>query len=404
MPRKAKVAEEASPFANPFIDPTIAVEKLTKDLQESGRTLSETEARFLVDYFYISQRNRIRFDGQVRAMDETGEPNQLLGWMGDNAAVFEKQIEKALGKYTDSHPIGVWIKQQHGFGAILAAGLLAYLKIDNAPTAGHFWAYAGFDPTREWEKGQLRPWNPKLKTLMFKAGEVQIKMAGFDNNYYGKLINERLTYEWTRNFEAGSKAEEDASRDALNDTYGKTTEAWAWVNGCYNREDIKKRFMAGMSLAAVEIKDIKGEPGSGHPMLPPSQMHGRARRFGMKIFLSHLHEVWYEHHFKCRVPKPFVIEHLGHVHKIEVPGYHSPYAGDMPSKVFHVLKHEGGTEARFFEDLAIMEVGEQIALSRYAPEIVQYFLDDKVVGFSPVIKGKKKFAERISDEMPALKS
>jgi hypothetical protein len=407
MARISKQERQAqAEAANPFIDPTISIQKLSKDLQDSAHTLSDDEARFLVDYFYISQRNRIRFDGQVRAMNETGEPHMLLQWMGDAASVFEKQIEKALDKYTDSHPVGRWIKKQHGFAAILAAGFLAYLDIERAPSAGHFWAYAGFDPTRKWEEGQLRPHNPKLKTLCFKAGDVQLKMAGFENNYYGKLINERLAYEWERNFTPGSKAEFDAidARDGLNDVrkYGTTTEAWAWVNGCYKREDIRKRVLSGQSVAATELTKLKLKPGEGDPMLPPAQMLGRARRYGIKIFLSHLHEVWYETTFKCRVPKPFVIEHMGHVHRIAVPHYDSPYAGDEPSKVFHVLKHDGGTEEAFFEDLGEMAVGEVILLSRYSPEIQQMFIDGRVVGFTLVQKGNKKFAERTSEELPRL--
>jgi hypothetical protein len=404
---KSTRQDKAAAEFNPYIDPSIAIEKLNKDLMDEARKLSDDEARFLVDYFYISQRNRIRFDGQVRAMNETGEPNQLLDWMGNAASVFERQIEKALDKYTDEHPVGRWIKKQHGFAAILAAGFLAYLDIEKAPSAGHFWAYAGFDPTREWNEGELRPWNPALKTLCYKAGDVQLKMSGFKNNYYGRLILERLSYEWERNFTPGSKAENDAiiARDGLSkkSKYGPTTEAWAWVNGCYKREDIRKLVMAGESVAAEAIKKLKLKPGEGDPMLPPAQMLGRARRYGMKIFLSHLHEVWYETHFKCRVPKPFVIEHLGHVHRIDVPHYDSPYANDQPAKIFHVLKHEGATEDAFFEDLNSLEVGERVLIARYAPEIQQMFIDNLVVGFVLVEKGNKKFAERTSEDLPRRK-
>jgi len=405
MPRAKKAVEQQqSPFANPFLDDSIAVDRLTRDLANSGKTLSEAEARFLVDYFYISQNNRIRFDGQIRAMNETEEPHQLLGWMSDNASIFEKQIERALAKYTDEHPIGQWIKKQHGFGSILAAGLLAYLKIEGAPTAGHFWAYAGFDPTRVWEKSQIRPWNAQLKVLMFKAGEVQMKMAGFEGNYYGKLIHERMAYEWERNFTKDSKAEQDAIKARDAGTYGTTTESWAWVNGCYKREDVKARVQAGMSLAALELKNIKRKPGEGDPMLPPAQIHGRGRRFSMKIFLSHLHEVWYEHHFKERVPKPFVIEHLGHVHRIAVPHYDSPYAQGTPAQPFKVLKHSGDTETAFFDDLNDVAVGQRLALNFYSDVIQEYFLSNKVEGFEPLVIGKKKYAVRTSSEKPRLKS
>ena len=46
----------------------------------------------------------------------------------------------------------------------------------------------------------------------------------------------------------------------------------------------------------------------------------RARRKAVKLFLSHLHEVWfYIHTGGQRAPRPYAIEHLGHAHYIEVP-------------------------------------------------------------------------------------
>lgn len=398
MPRKAAV-QAPTAFDNPFVDNSLDVEALTRDLADSGRTMSDQEARFLVDYFYISQDNRIRFDGQVRAMGETKEPHRLLAWMGDNASKFEKQIERALAKYTDDHPIGRWIKSLHGFGPILAAGFLAHIDIEKAPTAGHIWSYAGFNPESEWLEGQLRPWNADLKKLCYKAGEVQIKFSGDDKCYYGKIFVERRAFEWDRNFTAYGRDQAIFDQTKKN-PYGKTTEAWAWVNGCYRVADIKKRIQAGMSVAAVEIKSLRVEAGVGDPMLPPSQIHARARRYAMKIFLSHLHEVWYETHFKTRVPNPFVIEHMGHVHRIQVPNYDSPYAGDQPARVFRVLKHEGKSQEAFLVDLDGLEVGERILIDRYSQEVQQYFIDGRIASFSLIMVGKKKFAERTDDAKP----
>jgi hypothetical protein len=41
-----------------------------------------------------------------------------------------------------------------------------------------------------------------------------------------------------------------------------------------------------------------------------------ARRWAVKIFLSHVHQVMYYDHFKEAPPRPFAIEHLGHAHMI----------------------------------------------------------------------------------------
>jgi hypothetical protein len=48
--------------------------------------------------------------------------------------------------------------------------------------------------------------------------------------------------------------------------------------------------------------------------LPPGQIDARARRYAVKLFLSHLHEVWYKAHFGKAPPLPYPIAILGHAH------------------------------------------------------------------------------------------
>lgn len=365
-----------------FIENGAAVQRLSKDLANSAKVMSSTEARFLVDYYYISQNDRIRFDGQTRSMNEGEEPTGVLAWLSEQSSTMEKQVKRALDKYTDAHPIGQWIKSQHGFGPVLAAGFLVHIDITKAPTAGHIWSYAGLAPGKEWVSAERaaqwvkqngldvgkaahdwnrnpevlhrmatsdkdgneikmtakslaaaisrRPWNAELKKLCYKVGDCLIKFHNNEKCYYGHLYKERLMYEWDINLTGGY------GELARSSDYDKSTEAWAWVNGCYKATDIRKFVENNESLAAVNVKKFKGEPGSGDRMLPPAHLLARARRFAVKIFLSHLHEVWYEHEFKRRVPNPFAIQHMGHAHRIQIPGYNSPYAGDVPSTPFRI--------------------------------------------------------------------
>ena len=53
--------------------------------------------------------------------------------------------------------------------------------------------------------------------------------------------------------------------------------------------------------------------------LPPAHIHARAKRYAVKMFLSHLQTVmWFEKYGELPV-KPFVIEHMGHVHYVPIP-------------------------------------------------------------------------------------
>jgi hypothetical protein len=260
------------------------IRKLSKDERIASKTLGNDEARFLVDAYYQMQENRIRADGQVRSMSKGDEPHEVLSWLADMNRVLENQIKLALDAYSMSTPVGQWMRAQFGIGPVIAAGLLAHLDITKAPVAGAFWSFAGLDPTKVWDKGQKRPWNGQLKTLCWKLGESFVKVSGNPDAFYGHIYKQRKDYE-TRQNEAGAYAEQ-AKTKLERFKIGKETDAYA----CYS-----------------------------NGKLPPNHIHARAKRYTVKLFLSHLHEVMYRDYYGCPPPKPFAIEHLGHAHIIPVP-------------------------------------------------------------------------------------
>jgi len=173
-----------------------------------------------------------------------------------------------------------------GIGPVLAAGLLAHIDIEKAPTAGHIWSFAGLNPNTTWGKGEKRPWNAKLKVLCWKIGQSFVKVSNRENDVYGHIYKERKELEMGRN-EAGEYAEQAKNKLATT-KIGKDTEAYKWYS--------------------------EGK-------LPLGHIQQRAERYATKIFLSHLHEVMYINHFGEKPPKPFAIEILGHAHKIYVPNF-----------------------------------------------------------------------------------
>ena len=306
------------------------LQKLTKDIKAAAAHLTDHEARFLVDYYYIAQEDRKRSTNQVRALDESKEPNAVVNWLATQAESLENQIKKTLDVYTESHIMGAWMRQIVGIGPVISAGLLAHIDITKAPTVGHIWRYAGLDPTSRWagKKGaedfvaehginvelasqmfgmseetitrmatndknrittdsftkalKRRPWNASLKTLCWKVGQSFMKFSNRDDCYYGKIYKERKAYEIARN-ERGDNKELAAS---LLPKFKKSTEAYGYLK-------------------------------SG--VLPPAQIDARARRYAVKLFLSHLHGAWYEAHYGTKPPLPYPIAHLGHVHVIPSP-------------------------------------------------------------------------------------
>ena len=297
------------------------VTRLSRDLANAAKTLTADEARFLVDAYYIMQEDRKRTGNQVRALGDAAEPNSVLVWLNEQAETLENQIRRALDKYTEGHPMGSWMREVVGIGPVISAGLLAHIDIEKAPTVGHIWRFAGLDPTSKWEKGQKRPWNAALKTLCWKAGQSFMKFSNNPDCFYGnKIYRERKKYEQDRN-EGGQMA---VLAVQLSEKVGKSTDAWAWLTGCYKAEQVQALRAKHGSIPPSELAKIKGEPLSGLAMLPPGQIDARARRYAVKLFLSHMHGAWYVGHYGKQPPLPYPIAHLGHVHFIPSPVHQQP--------------------------------------------------------------------------------
>lgn len=254
------------------------LQRLTKDLANAAIKLSRGEVRFLVDAYYIIQEDRKRSYNQERALGEAGEPHEIISWFADQNERLEKQVAKALDIYSAAHPVGMWMRDVDGIGPIIAAGLLAHIDINKAPTVGHIWRFAGLDPTSKWGKGEKRPHNAALKTLCWKLGESFVKVKGKETAQYGHVYHERRVLEGTKN-ENGDYAEQAKTILAARPTHAQ----------------------------AATYKLGK---------LPDGHLHMRAKRYAVKLFLSHLHEVWRKNE-GLEVPLPYPIAHLGHVHKIE---------------------------------------------------------------------------------------
>lgn len=288
---------------------TETVARMSRDIAAAAATLGEHEARFLVDAYYTMQEDRKRSSNQVLALGESKEPNKVLQWLADQSSTIENQIKRALDKFTEAHPMGEWMREVHGIGPVLSAGILAHLSIERwscknrdhktprctqaepctascqhttTETVGHWWRFAGLDPTVTWEKGQMRPWNARLKTLCWKIGQSFMKFSNDPKCYYGHHYRERKAFEVERN-ERGDNRELALKLVAK---VGKGTEAFKHLSG---------------------------------GKLPPAQIDARARRWAVKLFLSHLHHAWYEQRFHCAPPKPYAISILGHGHYIEPP-------------------------------------------------------------------------------------
>jgi hypothetical protein len=260
------------------------VQRLSRDLRKSAETLTIHEARYLVDAYYQMQEDRIRAGNQTFAMQGSGEPNEVIRWLSIQSHVLENQVKGALDRYSNAVELGRWARSVKGIGPVIAAGLLAHIDIAMAPTVGHIWRFAGLDPTCEWKKGHKRPWNARLNVLCWKIGESFVKVSGHEDAFYGQVYLERKAQEQANN--EARKYSDQAEAKLAKFKISKDTEAY-------------KHYIAGK--------------------LPPGHIHARAKRYAVKLFLAHYHEVGYTLLHGTNPPLPYPIAHLGHAHKIDPP-------------------------------------------------------------------------------------
>ena len=259
---------------------------IRKDLREAAREMGLDEIRFMVDTYYSHQKTRIASTGQFRALTDSDEPRGTLAWLGLQMWHWEETIRLSLAEWCRSEPSGwaAWSQSIVGVGPVLTAGLMAHVDLEKAPTVGHLWAFAGLDPSREWGKGEKRPWNAALKTLVaFKLGESFVKVQANANDVYGQVFAAYKGKVQSQN-ESGKFAQ--YARDRA-ERFGKSTDA-------------RKHYTGGR--------------------LPPAHVHARARRAAVKLFLSHWHQVGLWLTMGRLAPEPYAIAHLaGHTRELPPP-------------------------------------------------------------------------------------
>lgn len=257
-------------------------EKLTKDLRNASKVMSNSEARFLVDLYYQIQKFRISTNNTVKSIErlKTEEPNDLLKFFLGQEEMLEAMIQDALDRYSMYSARGKWLRSIFGIGPVISAAFLAHIDMSKAPTAGALLKFAGQDPSVSWEKGQKKPWNGRLKTICFHSGSSFIKFRSRKNDMYGRLFEPRRNYEIEKNEQGLFADQAKAKLEKFN--IDKSTVAYQWYS--------------------------QGK-------LPPGHINSRVRRWIVRHFVSHMHDVWYflETGTVCQYPYMSIMDNK-HVH------------------------------------------------------------------------------------------
>lgn len=328
---------------------------ISKKIKESVVGLTLPQVRYLVDSYYQIQECRVSLDNQARSLkqgyditvDGAKDAHPLaIQWVSSAFRNDEGQIKKMLDIYTDSIPMGRYLKSVVGIGPVLAAGLLAYLNIDKVNHANQFISYAGLnDNNNPWlGKTGASALVKELKTMFPDedpkklSDDVFIEICrrthrSFESVRVFSQVQEKNTHK-RKGYTTWESLQKYLAMPPYNQNLKKLCfligESFVKVSGredslygklyrqrkayeTIKNEDLEYADQAAKILQEKNIgKGTDAYKAYSKGKLPKGHIQARAKRATVKIFLSHVFDAMYYEKYRIDPPTPYVLEYMGH--------------------------------------------------------------------------------------------
>lgn len=301
-------------------------QKLSEDVKEYLKNrMTRNECAQLVYYYYSMQEQRISNLFRATKLKERGESYSFFEMTSEINNEHELFIKKALSYFAKHNEICNWMTSLHGIGPVISCVLFSELSVKafdkkterykRVETAGGFWKYCGIaTPDQVRKKGQLVNFNPDMKRICWLLGKSFVLVSGNPDAYYGQVYKNRKILE-----------------TELNEQ-GKYSE------------------LAKQILIDKNIKDEATKTCLESGKLTKGHIDARARRYAVKLFLAHLHEVMYGFEYKEAPPKPYIIAFGEHAHYIPPPNAVKEKTYYEPKWVYEPIGEDFGIDILGKED------------------------------------------------------
>lgn len=324
---------------------------LDDDLKLKSADLTRREAKFLYRYHKRLQVNRIAIGESIGQLKyERQEPPELFHFFRRNNRKLETIANECLDIYADQHVPMRWMRAV-GLGISQCVGIYCMIDIERAgPNVSSLWRYTGYDPSvvklTKQEAGECikffrskfkEPYvDEKILRLIARElnrGEKQLMRitrlgTKRSNITWGQTYRVLLSYPWNQELKEilfrvglsfrrpGPRGRPDPSYLPLY-RYRKAYEITRNEQGDLSEQADYKLRSRNWNPNSVAFKHyIKGK-------LPPGHLDARARRWAVKVFLVHLHQVLYYERYSKIPPKPYILDSLGKEHETICPKW--PY-------------------------------------------------------------------------------
>jgi len=334
----------------------VRLRRASKGIKEKAADMTRPEARALVSYYFKAVGLRESTKGRLRALEARNkaisedfeEEHPMLNYVRLESSRLIDQVRQAIDIYSDANIPSRWARSFKGtpnIGPLVGAGLNAFIDPEKGTTASQVWRYAGFDPSCKWwwneaevqtvlKSAKLQfgepdleetvrwiakeinvgyhsflkrcyipsdpnitwrslrygikrlPWNRKLKLICYHLGMVFLRNRDNKDHFYGQAYDYRKKFEEARNEKGYYK---NMAREKLKARYATI-----------DRE-------GSPYLAFIEDK------------IPPHHVDKIARRWVIKLFLEHFHQVSFYERYGMLPPRNYRISMLGGQDRYKCP-------------------------------------------------------------------------------------
>jgi hypothetical protein len=339
----------------------LRLKRVSTGIVEKAADMSRPEARALIGYYFrvrllrqsSTRRLQILKNGNLELGIEE-EDHPMLNYARLESNRLLDQIVQAIDIWSDVNVPSRWAKSFEGIGPLVGAGLNAYIDPEKGRTVSQVWRYAGFDPSCKWwwkedevqailkmaklkfgepdlevtvrwiakqinvgyhsflrrcyipsqpeitwrslRRGIKRlPWNKQLKQICYHLGMVFLRNRNNKDHFYGQAYDYRKKFEEDRNEKGYYK---EMARERLATRF--TT---------IDRE-------GSPYLAFIQDK------------IPPHHVDKIARRWAIKLFLEHFHQVSFYERYGMLPPRSYRVSMLGGQDRYVCPNW--PYTSSRP--------------------------------------------------------------------------
>ena len=331
---------------------------LSKETKTSVATVTDKQIVLIVDNYYQTQRYRMNIANQIRAVSQGFDDVQegetpAIAWLLADVKNRENQIKLMIQEYANHNPVCQWAMGTKGIGPVFAANLWGYIDMSKCHHANQFISYAGLNDNNA-------PWLGKVKATEI-VNKVYEELGLSDKDDANDDVYLRVAIASGRNVLSIKRGFLSHKEKETKKTHDKTIMIKFLSKPPYNTELKKVCYLIGESFCKVSnrgslygelykerkaletfknenleykeqaerllkeknySKDTETYKYLSQGKLSPAHITARAKRYAVKIFLTHFFEACYIYTHKKNPPTIYPIAHQGHVDYIKPE---SPY-------------------------------------------------------------------------------